>query len=212
MKIYSVYDPEFKPYGQIVTGLEDAVAEILPVLATRPQPEGVDYVPTDPALQELPAAVEISEHCFGGMPVEMGWCNGHNTMLNCLEYHRDSEFNLGSEDFILLIAKQDEIVDGILDTACVKAFKVPAGVLVEVYATTLHYAPCHCDPNKRIRVLVALPWLTNTDRPVMESKTWEDEILTARNKWLLPHPDSSEAKGGAKVGLSGININIADSI
>ncbi len=212
MKIYSVYDPEFKPYGQIVTGLEDAVAEILPVLATRPQPEGVDYVPTDPALQELPAAVEISEHCFGGMPVEMGWCNGHNTMLNCLEYHRDSEFNLGSEDFILLIAKQDEIVDGILDTACVKAFKVPAGVLVEVYATTLHYAPCHCDPNKGFRVLVALPWLTNTDRPVMESKTWEDEILTARNKWLLPHPDSSEAKGGAKVGLSGININIADSI
>lgn len=212
MKIYSVYDPEFKAYGQIVTGLDAAVQEILAALATTPQPEGVDYVPTDPVLQELPAAVEISDHCFGGMPVQLGWCNGHNTMLNCLEYHRDSEFNLGTEDFILLLAKQDEIENGILDTAKVKAFRAPAGVLVECYATTLHYAPCHCDPAKGFRVLVALPWLTNTDRPVMENKTFEDAYLTARNKWLLPHPDSSEAKGGAKVGLTGENINIANLI
>ena len=212
MKIYSVYDPEFKPYGQIVKGLDAAVEEILAALATCPLPEGVGYVPTEPKLQELPAAIEISEHCFGGMPTQLGWCNGHNTKLNCLEYHRDSEFNLGTEDFILLIAKQDEIVDGILDTAKVKAFRVPAGVLIECYATTLHYAPCHCDPDKGFRVLVALPWLTNTDRPVMENKTAEDEILTARNKWLLPHPDSSEAKGGAKVGLRGENIDIANFI
>ena len=152
--------------------------------------------------------VEISEHCFGGMPVQLVWCNGHNTTLNCLEYHRDSEFNLGTEDFILLLARQEEIEDGILDTAKVKAFKVPAGVLVEVYATTLHYAPCHADPDKGFRVLVALPWLTNTDRPMMDNKTPEDEIMTARNKWLLAHPESSEAKGGAKVGLKGENIDI----
>ena len=212
MKIYSVYDPEFKPYGQIVKGLDEAVEEILAALATCPLPDAVGYVPTEPKLQNLGAAQIISDHCFGGMPTQLGWCNGHNTTLNCLEYHRDSEFNLGTEDFILLIAKQDEIVDGILDTAKVKAFRVPAGVLVECYATTLHYAPCHCDPNKGFRVLVALPWLTNTDRPVMENKTAEDEILTARNKWLLPHPDSSEAKGGAKVGLCGENIDIAKYI
>ena len=69
------------------------------------------------------------------MPVQFGWCNGHNTKLNCLEYHRDSEFNLGTEDFVLLLAREDDIVGGKLDTAKVKAFRVPAGVLVEVYAT-----------------------------------------------------------------------------
>ena len=212
MKIYSVFDPEFKPYGQIVKGLDDAVQEILAGLAETPLPDGVGYVPTDPVLQELPAVVEISEHCFGGMPVQLGWCNGHNTKLNCLEYHRDSEFNLGTEDFILLLARQEEIVDGVLDTSKVKAFKAPAGVLLECYATTLHYAPCHADASKGFRVLVALPWLTNTDRPVMENKTAEDEIMTARNKWLLAHPDSSEAKSGAKVGLSGENIDIANLI
>ena len=208
MKIYSVFDPEFKAYGQIVTGLEDTVQEILTALATTPCPEGVDYVPFDPVLQELPAMKVVSDHCFGGMPVQMGWCNGHNTKLNCLEYHRDSEFNLGTEDFILLLARQEEIENGLLDTAKVKAFQVPAGVMVEIFATTLHYAPCHADSAKGFRVLVALPWLTNTDRPVMTNETPEDEILTARNKWLLAHPDSNEAKNGAKVGLTGINIDL----
>ena len=208
MKIYSVYDPEFKPYGQIVEGMEAAAAQILEVLKDTPLPEAVGYVPELPAMQALHAAAEVSDRLYGGMPVQLGWCNGHNTKLNCLEYHRDSEFNLGTEDFILLIARQEEIENGLLDTAKVKAFKVPAGVMVEVYATTLHYAPCHCDAAKGFRVLVALPWLTNTDRPVMENKTPEDEILTARNKWLLAHPESSEAKNGAKVGLTGINIDL----
>ena len=208
MKIYSVYDPEFKAYGQIVTGMDDAVQQILSALATTPCTDHVEYVPTDPVLQDLPAAKLVSDHCFGGMPAQLGWCNGHNTKLNCLEYHRDSEFNLGTEDFILLIARQEEIENGLLDTANVKAFRVPAGVMVEVYATTLHYAPCHCDAGKGFRVLVALPWLTNTDRPVFENKTPEDEILTARNKWLLAHPESSEAKNGAKVGLTGVNIDL----
>ena len=136
----------------------------------------------DAALQELPAAVEVSEHLFGGMPCQLGWCNGHNTYLNCLEYHRDSEFNLGTEDFVLLLARQEEIAGGKLDTAKVKAFRVPAGTLVEVYATTLHYAPCH--------------------------DGGDDPQLWACNKWLLAHPDSAEAKAGAYVGLVGENIHI----
>lgn len=210
MKIYSVTDPEFKPYGQIVEGLAETAEEVLAALRDTPQPaEGTAYVPTDPALQELPAAVEISEHCFGGMPVQLGWCNGHNTKLNCLEYHRDSEFNLGAEDFILLLAKRDEIADGLLDTACVKAFRVPAGTLVEVYATTLHYAPCHCDAQKGFHVLVALPWGTNTERPhLAANRTPEDALLTACNKWLLAHPDSAEAARGARVGLTGKNLDV----
>jgi len=212
MKIYSVYDPEFKPYGQIVKGLDAAVEEILAALATCPLPEGVGYVPTEPKLQELPAAIEISEHCFGGMPVQLGWCNGHNTKLNCLEYHRDSEFNLGTEDFILLLARQDEIEDGVLDTAKVKAFRAPAGVLVECYATTLHYAPCHTDAAKGFRVMVALPKGTNTDKPEIANKANEDNRLWACNKWLLAHPESGEAAQGAYVGLSGENIDIAGII
>ena len=209
MKIYSVFDKEFAPFGQVVAGLEEAVEEICLALEQTPLPDGVGYVPSDPILQELPAAVEVSEHCFGGMPVQMGWCNGHNSRLNCLEYHRNSEFNLGTEDFILLLGEQKEIENGFFDTAKVKAFRVPAGVLVEVYATSLHYAPCHTDPEKGYRVLIALPWGTNTEKPVMEAKNVEDEWMTACNKWLLAHPDSQEARDGAKVGLCGENIDLS---
>ena len=208
MKIHSVFDPAFKRYGQVVEGLPDTVAELLETLQKTPLPEGTGYVPEEPLLQNLPAAVEISEHCYGGMPVQLGWCNGHNTRLNCLEYHRDSEFNLGTEDFILLLAKQEEISDGTLDTSKVRAFRVPAGTLVEVYATTLHYAPCHVDADKGFRVLVALPKDTNTEKPDITPLTAEDKMLWACNKWLLAHPDSNEAKAGAYVGLSGENIRI----
>ena len=208
MKIYSVNDPEFKPYGRVVTGLEAAKAEILAALASPPLPAATDYVPEDERLQELPAAVEVSEHLFGGMPCQLGWCNGHNTYLNCLEYHRDSEFNLGTEDFILLLAKQDEIENGKLDTAKVKAFRAPAGTLVEVYATTLHYAPCHVDADKGFRVLVALPKGTNTAKPDMQNNGGDDPLLWARNKWLLAHAESTEAKAGAYIGLTGENIHI----
>ncbi|MCI6521615.1 DUF4867 family protein [bacterium] len=208
MKIHSVFDPAFKRYGQVVEGLPDTVSELLEALQKTPLPEGTGYVPEEPLLQELPAAVEISEHCYGGMPVQLGWCNGHNTRLNCLEYHRDSEFNLGTEDFILLLAKQEEISEGTLDTSLVRAFRVPAGTLVEVYATTLHYAPCHVDADKGFRVLVALPKGTNTEKPDITPLTAEDKMLWACNKWLLAHPDSNEAKAGAYVGLSGENIRI----
>ena len=213
MKILSVFDPEFKPYGKVVTGMEQTCAEILQALEQTPLPEGVGYVPTEPILQELPAATEVSENLFGGMPAQLGWCNGHNTRLNCLEYHRDSEFNLGTQDFVLLLAKMEDIGDdGLLDTAKVKAFRAPAGTLIECYATTLHYAPCHCDPAKGFRVLVALPWLTNTDKPAIQVLSPEDKLLWARNKWLLAHPESAEAAQGAYVGLTGENIDIADSI
>ena len=212
MKIYSVYDPEFKQYGQVVRGLDNEVAEILEVLRTIPAPEGVGYVPTDPALQNLPAAKAISDHCFGGMPAQLGWCCGHNTKLNCLEYHRDSEFDLGVNDFIAFLGLQTEIEDGFFDTSKVKAFRVPAGVMVELFATTLHYCPCHTKEEDGFQVLIALPWLTNTDRPEIDVRNWEDSMMTARNKWLLPHPESSEAQSGAKVGLVGENFDIAPYI
>lgn len=136
-----------------------------------PLPEsGTAYEPSIAALEACEAFADYRTSVFGGMPVQLGMCWGHNTKLNCLEYHRDSEFNLGLGDFILLLAKQDEIEDGVLDTAKVKAFRVPAGVLVEIYATTLHYAPCHTDETAGFRVLVALPRGTNTEKPVLRGE------------------------------------------
>ena len=207
MEILSVFSPEFRAYGRVVEGYP--VKGLLDALAQTPLTDGVVYVPREPLLHAAPEAQAIGEALYGGMPFQLGWCNGHNTKLNCLEFHRDSEFNLGTEDFILLLGLQGDIVDGVLDTSTIKAFRAPAGVLIEVFATALHYAPCHCDPAKGFRVMVALPMGTNTEKPDITPKAPEDKLLWARNKWLLAHPESAEAKQGAHIGLAGENINIA---
>ena len=62
------------------------------------------------------------------------------------------------------------------------------------------------------QVLIVLPKGTNTEKPSFTPKNREDTLLTARNKWLLAHPDSDEAKGGADVGLKGVNLDIAGDI
>ncbi len=210
MKIYSVTDPEFTNYGRVIEGYEAEIKEIQEALRDKtPVPEETEYVAEDPALQSLAAADKIAYSLFGGSPMQFGWCNGHNTKLNCLEYHRSSEINLGVTDFILLLAKREEIEDYKIDSSKVKAFCVPAGVMVEVYATALHYAPCQAHKDTGFQVLVGLPKGTNVGKPDYPAANQEDRMLTATNKWLLAHADASEAKDGAWVGITGENIDIA---
>ena len=211
MEIKSVSDKEFARYGQVHEGYE--LAGLLSAMRTIPLPkEGTAYRPAISELESQNVFHQFEENAYGGMPTQLGMCWGRNTKLNCLEYHRDSEFNVGTGDFILLLAKQDESVGGVLDTAKVKVFRVPAGVLVEVYATTLHYAPCHVNEAEGFRVAVALPRGTNTDKPELATECGDSKLLWARNKWLLAHPDSAEAGQGAHIGLVGENIDIANDI
>ena len=211
MKIESVFDRAFAPYGKVLPGYD--TSELLEALEKyTPLPEETDYVASQPELEALPIAEKLAVNAYGGMPIQLGWCNGHNTRLNCLEYHRDSEINCGTSDFILLVAREDDIVDGSLDTDRVRAFRVPRGVVVEVYGTTLHYAPCSAAKGEGFRVLVALPRGTNGPKPEMESLNDEDKLLWACNKWLLAHAESSEAAQGAVVALKGVNVDIREDI
>ncbi len=206
MKIYSVSDPEFAEFGKVLKGYD--TTELLAAMDKIALPaEGVSYEPWIDSLEECKIFADLKENAYGGMPVELGMCWGHNNALNCLEYHRGSEFNIGSTDFILLLAKQEKIIDGVLDTADVKAFRAPKGAVVEVYATSLHYAPCQVS-DEGFRVAVVLPRETNTDIDKAPAKDFEDKLLWARNKWLLAHPDSAEAKQGAYIGLKGENITV----
>lgn len=208
MKIYSVSDSAFKPYGKLLTGFDTAA--LVAAMQTIPMPEaGTAYEPSIPVLEKSGIFDAMQNRAYGGIPIQIGMCWGYNTMLNCLEYHRDSEVNVGETDFVLLLAKEDEIENGQLDTAKVKAFRVPAGTAVEVYATTLHYAPCQTEPSG-FRVAVVLPRGTNTEKPAFTPQCEEDHWLMACNKWLLAHPESDESKGGAHAGLIGNNIDIAE--
>ncbi len=211
MTIYSVNDAEFKPYGKVLDGYKtDALLKALD--DKTPLPDGVEYVMSEAALEYTDVFGALQNNAYGGMPIQVGYCNGHNTKLNCLEYHRDSELNIGSTDFILLLAKADDIVDGKLDTSKVKAFLAKKGQVVEVYETTLHYAPCSAKKGDGFKVAIVLPKGTNGAVPNLTALNEEDKWMTACNKWLLAHADAAEAKDGAYVGLTGENIDIADLI
>ena len=86
-----------------------------------------------------------------------------------------------------------------------ETFLVPAGTVIEVYATTLHYAPCNVNGNK-FRAAVILPKGTNTDAPAAQNNTKEDKLLFARNKWLIAHEEAGIE--GAFVGLKGANLSV----
>lgn len=211
MKIYSVLDKEFAPYGKVLDGYD--TTSLLKALENEtPLPDAVEYVASVAALESTCLFGQLQNNAYGGMPIQIGYCNGHNTKLNCLEYHRDSELNIGLYDFVLLVAKEDDIVDGKLDTSKVMAFKAAAGQVVEVYATTLHYAPCNGSKDNGFKVVIVLPKGTNGVMPSIKPVNEEDKWLRACNKWLLAHKDAAEASDGAYIGLTGDNIDIADSL
>lgn len=209
MEMLSVLDPAFREYGAVVTGCEgltQSLTALLPKLF--PIPEGIAYDPSVPQLENTPEGEKLMALLFGGMPAQLGCCRGRNNRLNCLEYHRDSEFNLSDGAFILLLALRSQLKDKTIDSSAVKAFLVPAGVMVEIFATTLHYAPCHSDPAKGFRVLAAMSRGSNTERPAHTPEGYDSGLLWARNKWLVAHPDTFEAKSGAVVGITGENLTL----
>lgn len=206
MKLKHVNDPEFRMYGRVITGYE--VSGLMEEMKKTPLPEDVVYVASVPELEALPEIGALADGVYGGMPIQIGYCNGHNRKLNALEYHRDSEVNLAVTDMILLIGRQQDITEEYTyDTGLVEAFFVPAGTLIEVYATTLHYAPCQTDEGG-FRCVIVLPRGTNEELagPVTV-RCEEDKLLFARNKWLVGHEEAGLPEN-AWIGLKGENVSI----
>ena len=160
MKIQNVADDAFRRYGKVLEGYD--FTELLKEMKHTPVPEDVTYVPSVEEMEALPVAKELQNKGYGGLPIEIGYCNGHNKKLNGLEYHRSSEINVAVTDLVLLIGHQQDVEkDFTYDTSKVEAFLVPAGTAIEVYATTLHYAPCHVNESG-FQCVVVLPKGTNT--------------------------------------------------
>ena len=204
MKIQKVTDPAFRKYGQVLEGYD--FTGLIKEMKHTPVPEDVIYVPSVEELEALDIMKDLQNKGYGGLPIQIGYCNGHNKQLNAVEYHRNSEINVAVTDLVLLIGHQQDIEpDHTYDTSKIEAFLVPAGTGIEVYATTLHYAPCHVNEGG-FQCVVVLPKGTNTDLTFQTEKTGEDSLMTAKNKWLIAHEDAKIA--GAFNGLKGENITI----
>ena len=206
MIIKKISDNEFKKYGHVLKNYD--CSKLIKKMEMTPLPNNVIYEPSIKELEELKIAEELRIREFGELPIQIGYCNGNNYLLNAVEYHRSSEINIAVTDFILLLGCiQDIEEDYSYDTSKIEAFLIPAGTILEVYATTLHYAPCSANGNG-FKCVVVLPRDTNLPLENKINKCSEDVLLFARNKWLIGHKDTDLGSQGAFIGLKGQNISM----
>lgn len=204
MKIYNITDDNFRKYGRIVKSID--FTELTAELKKTNIPEGVVYEPSIEVFEKLSVVKELSEKFYGEMPIQIGYCNGHNQLLNAAEYHRSSEVNLAATDAVLILGLQADVTEAYTyETSMMEAFLVPAGTAVELFATTLHYAPCHVK-EEGFQVSVILP--AGTNYPLeKEHEGGEDALITAKNKWLIGHEEGGLPEG-THIGLKGKNLHI----
>ncbi|MDA8228316.1 MAG: DUF4867 family protein [Desulfitobacterium hafniense] len=208
LAIKEVTDFEFQAYGRVLTDYDFSGLISYMETETEIPAEGNIYVPSVQAMEELPIKDTLEFDIYGEMQIEIGYCNGRNSNLNGLEYHKGSEINIAVTDMILLLGKVQNIRDNRYMSSQVEAFYIPKGTAVELYATSLHFAPCKTVP-EGFKCVVILPWGTNLplSRPI--GKSIETQTLFAKNKWLLAHPERKVLiEKGAYPGIIGENIEI----
>ena len=200
---YEVNDKEFASFGRIIKNLD--TSEIVEVAKKIENPEsGSSYLPSITDFETLKIATEIENQCFGTLPTQVGYCWGHNTFMNATEWHTSSEINIAVTPLVLILGHVWDIENGKIDSSKFKAFYLPAGTVVEVYSTTLHFCPCKVEENG-FGCVVALPTDTNTDLSVKQ----ENSLLFRRNKWIICHVDNETLKNrGVVAGITGENFQI----
>lgn len=196
-----ITDSAFSAYGRVSAGMD--VEEICAYMQKFSDMTGVQYIASDPAMEEMVVTQYLTNEVFGEMPLQIGACFGRNLRMNAVEYHNCSEVNIAATDLILFLGRRQDIEEGNrYDTAKAEMFFVPRGTVYEMYATTLHYAPCSVNGNQ-FRAVIVLPRGTNTGLTVEHA----DPLLAAKNKWLIGHPEAG-FPDGTVIGLYGENRTV----
>jgi len=206
LSLFSVLSEAFRPYGRILKGYD--FNEVMQRMKQTDIPaEGNIYLTSVKHLEQTAIKRQLQQHLYGGMEIQIGYCNGRNSNLNGLEYHKGSEINVAVTDLVLLLGKVQDIRNNKYSTEHIQAFFLPQGTAVELYQTTLHFAPCKVTDDG-FKCIVVLP--KGTNEPLehkSEVITEEDELLFMTNKWLLAHPERKILiDRGAYPGIVGDNI------
>lgn len=200
--VYTVHDKEFAQYGYLVdAGDISALVEAAEKYAPLPVDSFV-YEASVPCLEKLPESRKLAELCWGCADIQVGLGRGNANSLDALEWHSCGETSVAISDMVFLVADRREIVDGWLDSSCVKAFYLAKGEIINLYATTLHYCPAEVDSNG-LSCVVMLPRGTNGEL----SCPVDDPMLRACNKWIFVHKDCVELqRQGMVAGIDGENL------
>ena len=207
LNIKEVNDLSFKEYGKIISGYD--FSDLLDYMEreTSIPEEGNIYKASIPEMEQFKVMDYLQYGFYGELLIQIGYCNGRNSTLNGLEYHIGSEINIAVTDLILLVGKLQDVLNEKYESKDVDAFFVPKGTALQMYETTLHFAPCKTSA-EGFKCIVILP--RGTNEPLENDKAgYGDKLLFARNKWLLAHPERKPLmEKDAWPGIIGDNIEV----
>jgi hypothetical protein len=205
IKIKGISNLSFKKYGKIVTGY-DFTDMIKYMEKWSPIPEeGCIRIPSVEALEELSVSKNIQDYFYGELPIQIGYFNGVNSKLNCLEFHKSNEIILALTDIIIFLGKVQDISDNYYELKRAEAFFVPEGVAIEIYSSTMHSIPCRMQANGFRCILICLRGSDTSLRLQNDNKG----LLCGRNKWILVNSQSKyKYDKDMKPGLIGEDIEI----
>ena len=209
IEVISVFDRRFKSYGNIIekynfSSLINYIKE-----DTQIPTEGNIYIPSVEDMEKLSISRQLKKNFYGGMDIQIGYCNGKNSSYNGFEYHKSSEINVAVTDFMLVLGHVWEISNNEYTVEKAKVFYVPKGIAIEMFQTTLHLSPCKVRDEGFMDIVVLQKGTNTISKEKKIVTNTEDELLLLTNKWVLAHKDRKPLiKIGAYPGLIGENIEL----
>lgn len=207
IKVGKVTDKAFAQYGKVISDYDfSGVINFMEQETNIPELGNI-YVASVPEMEQMKIKESLEKGFYGEMPIQIGYCNGRNSTMNGLEYHIGSEINVAVTDMVLMLGKLQDVADNKFNANDVEVFFVKKGTAVQLYETTMHFAPCKTN-QEGFKCIVILP--NGTNEPLENDKTqYGDVLLFARNKWLLAHPERKILiEKGAWPGITGENIEV----
>lgn len=201
--VIHVNDPEFKAFGTVLKNDLSAYLEYMEKNMPIPE-QRVDYTAKDAGLMTLEKELHYLEtEVYGQMPVEVGFCTGHNQIMDGMEWHYGCEVNVAVTDMVLFLAEYsslERLEDGKvhLDSKLVKAVYVPKGYAIALNPLVLHFTPIQVQ-EEGFSTVVALP--AHTNEALLEKTT--DLYLKARNSWIIYHKETGRGSE-----IDGINLKL----
>lgn len=206
VKIYSVFDQEFEEYGKVIDGFDFSEWVEYMKTETAVPAENNIYIPSDENMEQGQLFCDMQDIFYGGMPIQVGYCNGRNSTYNGFEYHKCSEINVAVTDFMLVLGLKKQLQNNKFYVGDEKVFFVPADTAVELYQTTLHLSPCKVRDDGFKAVVVLLKGTNTPLERKQANDNLESRLLLQKNKWVIAHKDREPLiKQGAYAGLIGEN-------
>ncbi|MDC7243176.1 MAG: DUF4867 family protein [Sphaerochaetaceae bacterium] len=209
LTILPITDKAFNKFGRILNYEYFYFADEYIKAETSIPNQGNLYVAQDKEFEKTFKRNQVISNIFGGMKLEYGYCNGNNSFLNALEYHKSPEINIAVTPLVLILGEYNDIKNLRISSSNLSIFYLPKGTAIVLYPRVLHFSPCKVN-SKGFKCGVILPYSTNMDlkhpkKIIIE----EDNLLFKTNKWLLAHSDFKRLiMLGAHIGIDGQNIEI----